>query len=173
VIRCFAAALALWTCGVSAAVLDADAPGFAVEQVRTVPVVPATAYRRFVDDVALWYDPAHTWGGDAGALSIDAVPGGCFCERLADGGAVEHLRVLMARPGTLLRLAGGLGPLQGLGVSGAFTVTFAPAEAGGTEVRLVYRVSGHHPDGLGGWAGPVDGVLGGHMDRYADLLAGD
>ena len=38
--------------------------------------------------------------------------GGCFCERLKDGGSVQLLQVVYAAPGEGLRLRGALGPLQ-------------------------------------------------------------
>lgn len=157
----------------TAAVLDSAPDGFTVEQVRTLDASPEAAWRAFVEDVSAWYDAAHTYGGNGAALSIDARPGGCFCEALEGGpdAGVEHLRVVMVRPGRTLRMRGGLGPLQGLGVAGALTVVFEPVEAGGSIVRLAYRVGGYLPEGLGGWAEPVDGVLGGHMDRFQAHLA--
>ncbi len=48
--------------------------------------------------------------------------GGCFCELIPDGaGEIEHMRVIYTRPGVTLRLQGGLGPLQEVGVSPAFS----------------------------------------------------
>ena len=52
---------------------------------------------------------------DAKNLSIDARPGGCFCEKLPNGGGVEHARVVYVAPREVLRLSGALGPLQGVG----------------------------------------------------------
>ncbi|MEE4299702.1 MAG: hypothetical protein V2J24_09690 [Pseudomonadales bacterium] len=151
---------------VTAEVTDAATAGFGVEQVREVPQAPALAWALFVEEVGRWWNGAHTWFGDASALSIEAEAGGCFCER-ASAGTVEHLRVGMAAPGRSLRLLGGLGPLQPLGVAGALSVDFEALEAGGSRVRLVYRVSGHTPGGLEAWAGPVDAVLGEQLERYA------
>lgn len=149
----------------AAEVTDAAAAGFTVQQVREVQQAPAAAWRLFVEDVGQWWNGDHTWFGDAGALSIEGEAGGCFCERAPEG-SVEHLRVGMAAPGRTLRLLGGLGPLQPLGVAGAMTIDFEPREDGGTRLRLVYRVSGRAPDGLADWAGPVDYVLGEQLDRY-------
>ena len=47
--------------------------------------------------------------------------GGCFCEAFPDGGGVEHLRVVHVAPDRMLRLSGGLGPLQAFGVAGSLT----------------------------------------------------
>lgn len=148
-------------------VTDSAAGGFGIEHARTVPLAPAEAWTAFVDEVGQWWNGDHTWFGDASALSIDAQAGGCFCERGADG-SVTHLDVGMARPGHTLRLLGGLGPLQELGVAGAMSIDFeGEGEGRGTRLRLVYRVSGYTPGGLEAWAGPVDGVLAEQLDRFA------
>ena len=47
----------------------------------------------------------------AANLSLDAAPGGCFCERLPNGGGVEHMRVTYVEPGKRIVLTGSLGPL--------------------------------------------------------------
>jgi transcription termination factor Rho len=52
-------------------------------------------------------------------MSIDVRPGGCWCEGLPDGGFVEHMRVVHARPRQMLRMVGALGPLQKVSVNGA------------------------------------------------------
>ena len=144
--------------------------GFVVRHQLDVPVDKAAAYARLLA-IARWWDPAHTYSGRAESLSLAAAPGGCFCEQLADGGFVEHLRVVLAQPGTTLRLAGALGPLQELGVSGALTFTLQEQRADLTRVTLRYAVSGRTPKGLEGLAKPVDFVLGRALQRYATSLA--
>lgn len=146
-------------------VTDAAAGGFGIRHERAVALPPDAAWAAFVDDVGQWWNGDHTWFGDAGALSIDARAGGCFCERSAEG-SVAHLDVGIAWPGRKLGLLGGLGPLQSLGVAGAMTIDFDAAEEGGSRVRLHYRVSGYSADGLESWAGPVDGVLAEQLDRF-------
>jgi hypothetical protein len=69
--------------------------------------------------------------------------GGCFCERLKDGGSVQHLQVVYAAPGKGLRLRGALGPLQMEGVDGTLAWTLKPAE-GGTSVTQSYAVGGYN-----------------------------
>lgn len=151
-----------------AEVISQDGNGFVVRHQVQLPVEATAAYAHFLA-IADWWDPAHTWSGDALNLSIDPRVGGCWCERLPPEGMVEHLRITMIRPNEALRLSGGLGPLAAMGASGAMTVTFIPMADGMSRVELTYAVSGHLPGeaGMGAMAGPVDGVLGAAMARYA------
>src|SRR5262249_59602423 len=106
-------------------------------------------YAALTDGVGAWWDPAHTFSRDARNLSIDATPGGCFCERLPDGGGVQHMRVVYAAPGKLLRLTGAIGPLQETALTG--TMTWNLSQAGGeTTVELVYTVGGFRACGFPG-----------------------
>jgi hypothetical protein len=113
----------------------------------------------------------HSYSGEAANLTLDARAGGCFCEKLSDGGSVEHMRVVFAQPGALLRLQGGLGPLQGM--NGAGTMDFALAEAEGarTTLRFRYTVGGYVPGGLDAIADAVDGVLAWQLKRLQEYLA--
>jgi hypothetical protein len=54
-------------------------------------------------------------------LSLDRKPGGCFCERLPDGGGVQHMRVVYTSPDKLLRLSGAIGPLQEAALVGSMS----------------------------------------------------
>jgi hypothetical protein len=76
----------------------------------------------------------------------------------ADGGGVEHGRVVYVAPGKLLRLTSSLGPLQELGVRGNWTWQIAPNGQGST-VTMTYAVGGYAQGGLDALAGPVDQVL--------------
>lgn len=114
-----------------------------------------------------WWDPAHSYTKRSANFSLVAKPGGCFCERLPDGGFVEHLHVVFAWPGRQLRFTGGLGPLQAMTANGVFTFEFAPAGPAATRVTVTYAVSGYVPEGLDTLAGPVDEVIGGQVARYA------
>jgi hypothetical protein len=149
----------------SAEVIAAGANGFEVRHEALYPGDPAGAWRRLVRPQD-WWDPAHTYSKDARRLSLALRPGGCWCERLADGGFVRHLEVLYLAPGATLRLGGGLGPLQGMGVNGALTFTLK-AEGAATRVQLAYVVSGFAPAGFADLARAVDGVLGAQLARYA------
>ncbi|RMD61841.1 ATPase, partial [Candidatus Parcubacteria bacterium] len=126
---------------------------------------PATVYEALVKHVAQWWNPQHTFSGDSKNLSIDARPGGCFCERLPNGGGLEHLRVIYVAPGEILRMSGALGPLQASGVVGSLTwkLTSAP---GGTSVELSYAVGGFMEGGLDGIAPAVNDVLEDQLQRF-------
>lgn len=154
-----------------AEVLRADDTGFEIEHVRTLATAPDTAWNRLVRP-ADWWHPDHTWSTDAGNLSLDPRAGGCFCEALPGGGSNEHLRVVHAAPGRLLRLDGRLGPLQPLPLTGVMSFELAPEESGGTTVTLRYAVAGPPGSALQNWAPPVDGVLAQQIDRLADLGIG-
>lgn len=156
------AAAAFALAPMAAASAQDRADSFAVEASAVTPAPPDRAYRAFVA-VERWWSGEHTYSGDARNLSLSPQPGGCWCERLAEGGFVEHMRVIYAQPGRELRLAGGLGPLQTMGAEGVMVVTFEP-EGEGSRVRLVYRVAG---PGAGALAQPVSQVLQAQLARYA------
>ena len=153
----------------SAEVVESASAGFAIKSVVRIAAAPDRVYGAFVQDVGRWWDPAHTYSGDARNLSIDPRPGGCFCERLSDQGGVQHLSVIFVRPQQRLRLTGGLGPLQDSGVAGILTWDFAGKE-GATEVTVTYVVGGFRPGGLQGLAAPVDSVLNGQLQRLKTFV---
>ncbi len=152
-------------------VRDSSPAHFHVEQSALIPLPPAAAYALLLQP-SRWWNSAHTYSGDARNLSLDPAGRGCFCERLPDGGSVEHMRVIYAQPGKLLRLSGGLGPLQAAAVAGTLTWTLKP-EGQGTRVTQTYLVAGHI---LGGGAdklaSPVDRVLAEQLGRLAAAAAG-
>lgn len=151
-----------------AEVVDSAADGFTVKQTVTVAAPRARAWAALVD-IASWWAKDHTYTGDTKNLSLDPRPGGCFCEKLPDGG-VTHLTIVYVDREKLLRLTGGLGPLQELAVAGAMTVKLIEAK-GKTTVELTYRVGGYAPGGaLGTLAKPVDGMLGAQLTRYQHLV---
>src|SRR5688572_3191875 len=84
--------------------------GFLVRHTTTIGAPPGRVYDALVQQIGSWWSSAHTFSGDARNLSIDARPGGCFCEKLKDGGGLEHMRVIYVAPGEMLRLSGALGP---------------------------------------------------------------
>ncbi|MDX1644046.1 MAG: ATPase [Thermoanaerobaculia bacterium] len=141
----------------TAEVVDAAAGGFTVRTVLDVGAPPDEVYSALTENVGSWWDPAHTYSGDAARLSIDARPGGCFCERL-DAGGVQHMEVVFASHGVRLRLEGGLGPLQAEAVTGHLSWDLEATESG-ARLTLTYKVVGYAPGGLEAWAAPVDSVL--------------
>ncbi|MBN8811927.1 MULTISPECIES: SRPBCC domain-containing protein [unclassified Sphingomonas] len=130
---------------------------FTVVEKGAIAAPPAKVWAALVTPSA-WWSGEHSWSGSAANLSLDPRPGGCWCEKLPDGGGVEHMRVIFVRPGKMLRLSGGLGPLQSFPASAVMTVTLDPAPDGkSTRVTIEYAVAG--APGLGRIAAPVDGVL--------------
>ena len=112
-----------------------------------------------------WWNPEHTWSGDARNLSLDTSAGGCFCERWK-AGEVQHARVLMALRDSLVRLEGGLGPLQALGVNGILSFAIK-ANGDKSQLHVTYRVSGNAAAGLQKLAPAVDQVIGEQAGRLA------
>lgn len=144
--------------GARAEVIDAQTNGFEVRH-EVVVTAPASAVWATLVQPSKWWTPAHTWSGSAANLSLGAASGGCFCERLPNGGSVLHMTTVYAAPGARLVLSGALGPLQTSGASGALTVLLAE-KGGRTTVTVTYDVGGYFKGGLDKIAGPVDGVVG-------------
>ena len=164
------APLLLLMAGVAPAkVKDATAGGFTVENEQVVPVDADTAWKALVDDIDRWWPKDHTWWGKASTLSLQARAGGCFCE-IAGAKQAQHMQVTFVDPGKTLRMVGGLGPLQGMGLGGALEFRFAPADGGGTKITLYYRAGGYSPDDLSKFAPVVDQVQGLQLGGLADFL---
>lgn len=157
--RTLSIALALLAMSPAAAEVTATTEtSFTVTQKVTVAAPAAKVWAKLIAPSA-WWSSAHTWSGSAANLSLDPRVGGCWCEKLPDGGGVEHMRVVFFQPNRMLRLSGTLGPLQSFPASGVMTVTLTPAADGkSTAVKVDYAVAG--APGLGQIASPVDGVLG-------------
>jgi hypothetical protein len=155
----------------SAEVRSASAGGFHIHHTATVPVAPAVAYQRLLQ-IGQWWSSAHTYSGDAHNLSLRVRPDGCFCERLPGGAFVVHMTIGYAKPGETLRLLGGLGPLQEMGVHGALTFSFRAANAG-AEVVVDYRAAGAESNRLDQLAPVVDRVLGEQVQRFAAFARGE
>ncbi|WP_235565857.1 SRPBCC domain-containing protein [Lysobacter sp. Root559] len=168
---CAAALLLGTSAAASAAVKDVAANGFSIENEQVVPVDQATAWKALVGDVDRWWPKDHTWWGAQSRLSIEPRAGGCFCEANLDGQRQAlHMTVAFVDPGKTLRLLGGLGPLQGMGLSGAMEFRLAPADGGGTRITLSYRAGGYTPDDLSKFAPVVDKVQGLQLLGLADYL---
>lgn len=155
----------------SAEVVSADASGFAVRTALTIAAPPETVYGALLTP-GRWWDPAHSWSGDAANMRLDPVIGGCFCEKLPkSGGESAHMRVIAIDPNHLLRLSGGLGPFQAMGVAGTLSWELKPV-AGGTAFVQTYAVGGHIPGGGAALAPVVDGVMAGQAARLKALVEG-
>lgn len=153
-----------------AAVKDAGPSGFTLENSETVPVDPATAWTALVENVGRWWPADHTWWGDASKLSIQPRAGGCFCEIDGDRQA-WHMSVVFVDPGKLMRMTGGLGPLQGLGLHGALEWRFDAIDDD-TRISLHYRAGGYSPDDLSKFAPIVDRVQALQLRSLANFLRG-
>lgn len=138
-------------------VVDAGATGFTVKITRHVAAPPAKVFATAIA-IGTWWGSDHTYSGTAANMTIDAKPGGCWCEQLVNGGGVKHMEVVFVDPGKLLRFRGGLGPLQSMAATGAMTWEFEAA-ADGSDVTWTYAVTGYVPGGFEQMATAVDGVL--------------
>lgn len=154
---------------VRAEVKDSSPTGFTVENTRVVPADATAAFKALVESVDRWWPKDHTWWGREGTLSIEGRAGGCFCERAGSREAM-HMLVTFVDEGRTLRMTGGLGPLQGMGLHGALEFRFAPAKEGGTAITLYYRAGGYAPDDLRSLAQVVDKVQGLQLDGLATFL---
>jgi uncharacterized protein YndB with AHSA1/START domain len=151
--------------GLAGEVVDVGQNGFTIRESVVVAAPPERASAAVLESIGKWWDPDHTYSHDSANLSIESRAGGCWCERLAGGGAVRHMTLVFLSPGKLLRFEGGLGPLQTMGVAGAMTWTFRP-DAKGSAVEVRYVVGGYNPSGFKDLASIVDGVLGAQLERY-------
>ena len=156
-----------------AEVVDAATSGFTIVSEALVETNREAAWRKAIGDVDKWWSADHTVSGDAGRLSIEARPQGCFCEDLGGDAGVVHMTVTMVYPEVVLRLTGGLGPLGLLGVDGNMTWEFDDA-FDGTRIRFTYAVGGYRAEGLDGMASAVDRVIGEQVRRLkAYIETGD
>jgi uncharacterized protein YndB with AHSA1/START domain len=153
---------------VRAEVKDASPSGFTIENSVVVSVDAATAWQALIGSIDSWWPKDHTWWGQASRLTIDARAGGCFCEVAGDRQA-QHMQVVFTDPPKLLRMMGGLGPLQGMGLSGVLEWRLN-AEASGTRITLWYRAGGYTPDDLSKLAAPVDAVQALQLGGLANYL---
>ena len=148
-----------------AQIVQASSTGFQLEIKKDLPLTPKLAYQKFVKDFNQWYDASHSYSGQAENLSLD-LERACMREKLPNGGYVRHMEIVYHQPGKMFRMTGGMGPLQGLGVSGAMTYTFEPTGEQGTTVKMTYIVSGADFLKLDKLAVPVNSVLTDQLNRF-------
>jgi hypothetical protein len=150
--------------------------GFNIVHIASVSATPDEIWKRLLAPKN-WWNKAHSWSGSSDGFYIDAQANGCFCELFqekgADGklkttGSVEHMRVIFAQPGKVLRMQGALGPLQSEAVIGTLTVAMEPAkDAGITKVSFSYVVGGYMRYKVTEIAPAVDKVLG---EQFRNML---
>src|SRR5262249_53945435 len=138
--------------------------GFLVKLEANINAPAAKVYDALIGQIGSWWNPEHTYSHDAKNLSIDAPPGGSFCEKLANCGRIEHLRVVYVAPPQVARFSGALGPLQASGVAGSMTwkLTGGPDN---TRLELSYSVGGFIQGGFEKIAPAVEAMLREQLDR--------
>jgi hypothetical protein len=152
----------------SAEVISAESNGLGVRHVLQIAATPDAVYAALVQP-GRWWNPSHSYSGDASNLSLETRAGGCFCEKLSDGGSVQHLTVAMVKPGKELRMRGALGPFQTSGTEGAMTILLK-GDGQRTELTLTYVLGGYISGGLTEWAPKVDAMLGDQVGRLKRLI---
>jgi hypothetical protein len=179
ILSCGAALAALGAAPAQAEVTGLTDAGFVSRNEVTVTASPGDAW---LETVAInrWWSGDHTYSGDAANLYLDPQATGCFCEKLPvpkDAlpgqrmGSVEHAHVVYADPvRRVLRMTGGLGPLQGEAVHATLTITFKPVEGGGTTIIWNYVVGGYMRMKMADIAPIVDKVLGEQVQRLGARL---
>ena len=154
---------------IRAEVKDSSAIGFTIQDTVIIAAEPNDVYHSLVAEVGRWWDSAHTFSGNASNLSIDDRAGGCFCEKLENGGSVRHLEVVFADPGKTLRMIGGLGPLQAMAVTGSMAWSLSKTDTS-TNVKVTYSVGGYRPGGLQKMAPLVDKVMFEQLKRLKEYI---
>ena len=149
---------------VQAEVTTASEQGFTSEHELNIAADPDRIYAALTAEIHLWWDATHSYSGKAENFYLEARAQGCFCEKLPSGGSVRHMQVVFADPGKQLRLSGGLGPLQAMGVAGSMSFVLI-AQGEGTRLMYRYEVGGYTAGGLATLAGPVDQVQLGQLNR--------
>lgn len=125
-----------------------------------------------------WWSDTHSWSGDAANLTLTPQAGGCFCETIPaveDGdmvglaGSARHMVVINAVPDKVLRMRGGLGPLQSEPAEGVLTITLSPDDDG-TQIVFEYIVGGFTRFKTPVIAKAVDAVMSEQLAGLAALL---
>lgn len=164
----FAAALAIGMVVTPAAaeVVSTSEDGFVTRATAEVAAEPLATWLALTKP-GDWWNSDHTWSGDAANMTLVPQAGGCLCERLPgdDGeegfamdGSAHHGTVVQAFPLRVLRLRGGLGPLQGEPATGILTITLKEVP-GGTRVLWEYNVGGPMRYEIAEISGAVDAVM--------------
>jgi uncharacterized protein YndB with AHSA1/START domain len=146
--------------------------GFVSRHQAEVAATPAAVYRTLTERIDEWWEGAHSWSGDAANLYFEARVGGCFCERLENGGGAEHLRVVLLWPNRQVRLEGALGPLGPMGLAGTMNWVLEETGSGGTRFTWTYVVRGHMAGDYAALADAVDAVNGTQFNNLVALAGG-
>ena len=150
-------------------VVDSSSAGFTVKATLNIQANPDAVYRGLIHNIGDWWSSEHSFSGNSHNLSIEEKVGGCFCEKLPNGGGVRHMEVVFLAPGKTVRLIGGLGPLQSIAATGSMTMQLSAVD-GGTKLEVTYAVTGYLPAGMNTWAAPVDSVLTEQFTRFKNYV---
>lgn len=157
--------LATFADGTAAAadVISSAPGGLVVRSTVEVAATPEAVYDALTAGVSDWWPGSQTWSGNSRNLSIDARAGGCFCEKLSNGGSVQIMQVVFAERGALLRLSGSApGPLQASAAIATQSWQLTKVGAG-TRIELTFSLAGYLAVGFDKIAPATDKV-------FADLL---
>jgi hypothetical protein len=149
-------------------VLSHSENGFSIQIQAEVSVSTEQAYQQFIQ-VNEWWDKSHTWFGDSKGLSIKAKVGGCFCEKNGKRQAL-HMTVSYVDPNHEIRMIGGLGPLQAMGIHGGMVWKFEPIDKHHSKIIHTYNVTGYSKDGLDSLASIVDQVQTIQVNHLVKML---
>ncbi len=167
-------------CSVTSAqaeVTDTAANGFTVQHQTEIAGNSDAVWKALIAPSRYW-NADHSWTGNAENFYLVPQAGGCFCELIrtisadnikSSDGSVQHMRVIYAHNGKMLRMSGALGPLQGEAVTGTLTIQLQP-QGDATVVRFTYKVGGYMEFPVDQIAPAVDGVIGEQLDRLAALF---
>ena len=169
-----AVAIAFAPAAATAKVIDQSDTGFTVAHTVQVAATPADVWK-MLRMPQNWWSKEHSWSGDAANFWLDSQAGGCFCEKLPDGGSgvgsVQHARILFAKPGQMLRLSGAFGPLQGEALNATLTIQIKETPTG-SALRFDYVVGGYMRFKVAEIAPAVDKVIGEQLRGLAGALGG-
>ena len=180
-----AAAFGALACATPAAaeVVETRADGFTTRASAAIAEPPMEVWLALTKPGEWWNDD-HTWSGDAANMTLTPQAGGCFCEKVPGGdtaggfamdGSATHATVVLANPLKVLRMRGGLGPLQSEPATGVLTITMEAID-GGTQVFWEYNVGGPMRYPIDTISKAVDGVMSQQLtglQSHLGALAGD
>ena len=160
-----AATLALAATPASAEVVERSADHFVLRYAVALEASPAD-FIDALEHIGEWWNPAHTYSGEARNLHLALDVGTCVCEAMPDGSTFEHGWVDEYDPETGVVIDAPLGPLKGKTTLSNWTVGWTGANRG-TELVMSYVVRG---PGVGAWADGVDGVMRDQFNRLVRFV---
>lgn len=172
-----AAIAALGVAPLQAEVTNTADNGFTVRHQTSISASVEDVWKAMIAPSKYW-NPDHSWTGKGENFYLVPQAGGCFCELIrstdednikSSNGSVQHMRVIYAHKNKMLRMSGGLGPLQGEAVVGTLTMQMQ-SQDGETAVRFTYKVGGYMEFPVEEIAPAVDGVIGEQLQRLSALF---